>query len=48
MLVLEYKIKGKQQQYQAIDEAIKTTQFIRNKAIRYWMHPKKQKLIKLL
>ncbi len=37
MLVLEYKVKGKQQQYRAIDEAIRTTQFIRNKAIRYWM-----------
>ncbi len=37
MLVLEYKVKGKRKQYQAIDEAIKTTQFIRNKAIRYWM-----------
>jgi putative transposase len=37
VLVLEYKVKGKQQQYQAIDEAIRTTQFIRNKAIRFWM-----------
>ena len=37
MLVLEYKAKGKQQQYRAINEAIRTTQFIRNKAIRYWM-----------
>lgn len=37
MLVLEYKVKGKQQQYRAIDEAIRTTQFIRNKAIRYWL-----------
>jgi putative transposase len=37
MLVLEYKIKAKPQQYKAIDEAIKTVQFIRNKAIRYWM-----------
>ncbi len=37
MLVLEYKVKGKQQQYRAIDEAIRTTQFIRNKAIRFWM-----------
>ncbi len=37
MLVLEYKVRGKQQQYRAIDEAIRTTQFIRNKAIRYWM-----------
>jgi len=37
VLVLEYKVRGKQQQYRAIDEAIRTTQFIRNKAIRYWM-----------
>jgi putative transposase len=37
MIVLEYKVKGKQHQYNAIDDAIRTTQFIRNKAIRYWM-----------
>ena len=37
MLVLEYKVKGKKAQYAAIDDAIRTTQFIRNKAIRYWM-----------
>ena len=37
MIVLEYKIKGKQPQYNAIDDAIRTTQFVRNKAIRYWM-----------
>ena len=37
MLTLEYKIKAKKQQYKAIDEAILTTQFIRNKALRYWM-----------
>ena len=37
MIVLEYKLKGKQHQYNAIDDAIRTTQFIRNKAIRYWM-----------
>ncbi|MBW4650886.1 MAG: transposase [Kastovskya adunca ATA6-11-RM4] len=37
MLVLEYKIKAKPQQYKAIDEAIRTVQFIRNKAIRSWM-----------
>ncbi|HLP92335.1 MAG TPA: transposase, partial [Nostocaceae cyanobacterium] len=48
MLVLEYKIKGKKHQYQAIDEAIRTTQFIRNKAIRYWMDaPKKEKVNKI-
>lgn len=37
MLVLEYKVVGSQQQFKAIDEAIRTTQFIRNKALRYWM-----------
>ncbi|MBW4501682.1 MAG: transposase [Scytonema hyalinum WJT4-NPBG1] len=48
MLVLEYKVKGKQEQYRAIDEAIRTTQFIRNKAIRYWMDaPREQKVDKI-
>ncbi|KKD38103.1 MAG: transposase [Limnoraphis robusta] len=42
MLVLEYKIKAKPQQYKAIDEAITTVQFIRNKAIRYWMDAPKE------
>ncbi|MBN3872395.1 transposase [Nostoc sp. JL33] len=42
MLVLEYKVKGKQFQYQAIDDAIRTTQFIRNKAIRYWMDAERE------
>lgn len=37
MLVLEYKVKGKNSQYQAINEAIRTTQFVRNKALRHWM-----------
>ncbi len=37
LLVLEYKVKAKKLQYLAIDEAIKTTQFIRNKCLRYWM-----------
>jgi putative transposase len=48
VLVLEYKVKGKKQQYQAIDEAIRTTQFIRNKAIRYWMDaPREAKINKI-
>ena len=48
MLVLEYKVKGNRQQYQAIDEAIRTTQFIRNKAIRYWMDaPRESKIDKV-
>jgi putative transposase len=37
LLVLEYKVKAKKLQYLAIEEAIKTTQFIRNKCLRYWM-----------
>jgi putative transposase len=37
MIVLEFKIKAKTEQYQAIDEGIKTTQFIRNKCLRFWM-----------
>ncbi len=40
MIVLEYKIKAKQYQLTAIDEAIKTGQFVRNKALRYWMDNK--------
>ncbi|MGB5632238.1 MAG: transposase [Waterburya sp.] len=40
MIVLEYKIKGKQYQFQAIDEAIRTGQFVRNKVLRYWMDNK--------
>lgn len=37
MFVIEYKIKGKGYQYKAIDEAIRTAQFVRNKALRFWM-----------
>lgn len=37
MLVFEFKAYGKAAQFQAVDEAIRTTQFIRNKAIRLWM-----------
>ncbi len=37
MIVLEFKAKGGTTQYAAIDEAIRTTQFVRNKAIRFWM-----------
>jgi putative transposase len=36
MLVLEYKLRGKESQFRAIDEAICTVQFIRNKCLRYW------------
>jgi len=46
MLVLEYKVKAKPVQYRAIDEAIRTVQFIRNKCLRYWMDAPKQANIK--
>ena len=37
MLVLEFKVRAKKEQFAAIDEAITTAQFIRNKCLRYWM-----------
>ena len=36
MFVLEYKLRGKESQFRAIDEAIRTAQFVRNKCLRYW------------
>ena len=45
MLVLEYKIKAKPSQYRAIESAIRTVQFVRNKCLRYWMDaPKEAKI----
>jgi putative transposase len=40
MLVLEAKLKGKNWQYELLDEAIRTANFVRNKALRYWMDNK--------
>lgn len=38
MIVREAKLlNGTKSQYKALDEAIRTAQFIRNKAVRYWM-----------
>jgi putative transposase len=37
MLTLEYKLRGSQAQFAAIDEAIRTVQFIRNTCLRLWM-----------
>jgi putative transposase len=37
LLVYEFKLKGKQQQFNLIDEAIRTALFVRNSCIRYWM-----------
>jgi putative transposase len=42
MFVLEYKIRAKECQLRAIDAALKTAQFVRNKALRYWMDNPKQ------
>jgi len=45
MIVLEYKVKAKPYQYKAIDDTIRTVQFIRNKCLRYWMDaPKEAKI----
>ncbi len=37
MIVLETKLKGTEEQYGRLDEAIRTAQFVRNSCIRYWM-----------
>src|ERR687885_631284 len=36
MIILEFRLVGKPQQYGALDEAIRTAQFIRNKCVRLW------------
>lgn len=40
MLVFEFKLKGKEDQYRKIDEAIRTGQFIRNACLKYWQENK--------
>jgi putative transposase len=37
MLVLEFKVRAKKHQYTAINEAIRTAQFVQNKCLRFWM-----------
>jgi len=37
MITLEFKTYGKLLQFSAIDEAIRTAQFVRNKCLRLWM-----------
>jgi len=41
MLVFEFKAYGKLNQFNAVDEAIRTAKFVRNSCIRYWMDNKK-------
>ena len=54
MLIQEFKVKAKPSQFAAIDDAIRTAQFVQNKALRYWMDNAKvskfdlNKLCKLL
>jgi putative transposase len=36
MLVFESKLDGMQQQYDALDDAIRTARFIRNSCLKYW------------
>jgi len=44
MIVLEFKLKGKQAQYRVIDDMIRTAQFIINKTLRYWIDNQNVKL----
>ena len=37
MIILEFKVKAKPAQFAAIDDAIRTGQFVQNKCLRYWM-----------
>ena len=41
MLVFEAKVEGQKQQYERLDEAIRTARFVRNSCIKYWMEGKK-------
>jgi putative transposase len=37
MITLEFKLKGKLAQYRIVEDMIRTAQFVRNKALRYWI-----------
>ncbi|QSJ18672.1 transposase [Nostoc sp. UHCC 0702] len=37
MLVFEAKLEGTKEQYQSLDDAIRTARFVRNACLRYWM-----------
>ena len=41
MLIFEFKAYGKENQFTAIDGAIRTFQFIQNKCLRFWMDNEK-------
>ena len=44
MITLEYKLKGRPAQYRILDDMIRTAQFVRNKALCYWMDNQNVKL----
>ena len=41
MLVFEAKLRGTDEQYKLLDEAIRTARFVRNSCLRYWMDNKR-------
>ena len=43
MIIYEFKAYGKEQQYQAIDDAIRAAQFVRNKCLRLWIDDQGEK-----
>ena len=43
MQIYEFKLQGKPSQFQAIDGAIRTCQFVRNKCLRFWIDGEKVK-----
>jgi len=47
MIVIEFKLKGKTQQYRVIDEMIRTSQFVRNKTLKHWIDNPGVKLVDL-
>ncbi|MBW4572453.1 MAG: transposase [Tolypothrix carrinoi HA7290-LM1] len=46
MIIYEFKVKGIDLQYRAIDDAIRASQFIQNKCLRHWMDSKNLKIDK--
>jgi putative transposase len=40
MLVFEAKLEGAKEQYERLDEAIRTARFVRNSCLKYWMENK--------
>lgn len=46
MKVLEFKLYGRKEQFRCVDEAIRTSQFVRNKCLRYWIDNPGEKINK--